>query len=479
MRTGQVWLVLTLVLVVWPGMGWAQTPARNELEPLKRQLAAQQQQIQQLQEMLRRQGMLLEGLQQQLAARTTAPPESGGAADAPPPGEPTAAQQAAAGGEQTTGLNKQIEGLQKKVEGLGNLRFFGDLRVRYEPSFQDGTPQRHRERGRLRFGATVPLTKELTGGFRIATGGLDNGQTTNQTFTGFFTRKPLDLDQYWLTYKPARLPWYSFTAGKFAYTWYRTELTFDNDINAEGFSQTLSFDFKDSPLTNLTLVGFALPFNELAAAGDSIAWGGQVQTQWKLSERVQLGLHAAGVNFRNADSIAQAIGAGTLRPSLALTNRVRLNNSGAVVGYVSKFAYLDLIAELNYRWRPRWPVRLTLDFVNNTRAADERSGYWAELALGRTQEKGDWQLGYTLIRIERDAIIGAFNFDDLRSGTNVLNHRFKVDHLVHKNITLEYTLLVGRLFNPHENLNLVPAAFQPQARDPFLLRMQFDVIYKF
>jgi len=371
---------------------------------------------------------------------------------------------------------KENDGLKGR---LRSLSFSGDLRIRYEPFFQAGTEQRHRERARFRFQVASKITDELSGGFRLTTGGLDNPQTTNQTFTGFFTRKAIDLDRFWLTYKPERASWLTVTAGKFEYPWFRTELTFDNDLNPEGFAQTLSFNFKDSPLTNLTLVGFELPFNEVGAGGDSFIWGGQVQTHWKLSEKTRLGLHAAGLNFRNVDALAAAIGNGSLRPSLGLSNLVRRNASGNIIGYAERFAYVDLIADLRYAWRPRWPVRLTLDFVNNVRASDERSGYWAEFSLGRIDEKGDWLLGYTLSRIEREAVIGAYNFDDLRSSTNVLNHRWRTAYQVHRNVTLEWTLLIGRLFNPQDNLNLVPGPFQPLGKDPYLKRMQFDVIYKF
>ncbi|MFQ5927265.1 MAG: hypothetical protein ACE5MH_07510, partial [Terriglobia bacterium] len=260
----------------------------------------------------------------------------------------------------------------------------------------------------------------------------------------------------------------------------RTELTFDNDLNPEGFSETLSFDFKDAPLANLTLVGFQLPFNELSTAGDSFIWGGQVQTHWKLGQRTRLGLHATGMNFRNVDAIARAIGAGALQPSLPLSNSVRVDAAGNIIGFGSRFAYLDLIAQLDHEFTPRWPLRVTLDFVNNTRArSTERSGYWAEVALGRTRKKGDWLFGYTLIRIEKDAVIGAYNFDDLRASSNVVNHRLRSSYQIHNNVRLDYTLLVGRLFNPQDNLNLVPSTFQLLKQDPFLKRMQFDVVYKF
>lgn len=485
MRKQRLWCVLVLFFAgVTPARGSDPVPAASkaELEALKTQLAAQQQQLQELQELLRQQGAQLDLLRQQLAQQMDGndPPAIAAPAQAVAPEPGDLAKKVDAVAEQTAELNTLVGDVQNAVKGLGNFSFSGDLRVRYEPFLQDGAPQRHRERARLRFQVRANISEELSGGFRLATGGLEDPISSVQSFTGFFTRKAVDLDQFWITYKPSRARWLTVTAGKFAYPWYHTELTFDNDLNPEGFSETVSFNFTDSPLANVTLVGFQLPFNELADAGDSFIWGGQVQTQWKLSERLRLGLYAAGMNFRNADAIARAMATGVVRPSLPLSNRVRLNGSGNVIGFAERFAYLNLIAELNYRLARRWPVRLTLDFVNNIRAAgNERSGYWAELAVGRTEEKGDWLFGYTFIRTEQDAVIGAYSFSDLRASTNILNHRLRAGYQIHKNVVFDYTLFIGRLFNPQENLNLVPVPFRPLGEDPFLHRMQFDVVYKF
>lgn len=489
MRRVSSWAVWMVILLVVSPVAAEERSAPAELDALKAQVAGLQAQVRELREVLRQQAATLAVLKRRQAEASSADasepaaasPQANGALDqqASLAERVQKLEESAAYLSADTAENQEPgEGLLKKR--LSNFSFSGDLRVRYEPFFQDGSPQRHRERARFRFQARARITDELSGGFRLATGNLSDPITTNQTFTGFFTRKTFNLDRFWLSYEPERVPWLSFTAGKFAYPWYRTELTFDSDLNPEGFTETLSFDFSDSPLTNLTVVGFQLPFNELSRAGDSFIWGGQVQTHWKLTDRARLGLYAAGLNFRNADAIARAIGEGALDPSLPLTNTVDTDAQGNILGFTEPFTYLDLIAELKYRLRPQWPLRLTFDFVNNVRAGSaERSAYWAEVALGETAEKGDWLFGYTLMRVEKDAVIGAFRFSDSRASTNVLNHRVRAGYQVHNNVTLDYTLLVGRLFNPQDNLNLVPAAFQPRAEDPFLTRMQFDVIYKF
>jgi len=235
-------------------------------------------------------------------------------------------------------------------------------------------------------------------------------------------------------------------------------------------------------------VGFELPFNEASGSYDSFIFGGQLQTRWKLGDKAFLGLHASGVNFNRADPIAVAIAGRTLRPSLANSNTYRLNSEGDVVGYASKFAYLDLIGVLDYKWSGRWPMMLMFNFVNNTRAAtSERSGYWAEISFGQLKEQRDIQFGYAYIWLEKDAVIGAFNESDLRSSTNVKNHRVQLGYQSFGNVTMQWTMWLGKLADPFQNSSLVPSGIRSSCtvapftgcHDSLLNRMQFDVVYKF
>jgi hypothetical protein len=89
--------------------------------------------------------------------------------------------------------------------------------------------------------------------------------------------------------------------------------------------------------------------------------------------------------------------------------------------------------------------------------------------VGQTKEPGDLNFGYTFIRLEREAVLAAFNFSDLRQPTNVVTHRLNTNYQLYKNVTVGYTLLVGRALQ---------TATSP-ALEPWLKRMQFDLIYKF
>jgi hypothetical protein len=404
------------------------------------------------------------------------------------------ADSTAAANQRLTKLEGDTSAYQKsndaKVKQLGNFNFSGDIRVRYEGFFQEGAPDRNRERVRLRFNVTGKVSDEISGGFSLATGTLDDPVSTNQSFTGFLNRKNIGVDKAYLTYKPNYAKPIKLEAGKFAYPWYRTPMTFDNDVNPEGFAQTLSFDLKSQVLKNLTFVGFQLPINEVSGGPDSFIIGGQMQAQFRLSSKARLGLYGAGLNFLRTDPLGQAAAArttGVLVGSLNNFNTLRRNSAGIVQGYAYKFLYLDTTMKLDLDTSSRFPTSLIFNFVNNTRGPRERSGYWTELNVGKQREAKDIQFGYAFARIEKDAVITAFNESDVRAGSNVIQHKLQFMYLFKSNVTGQFTAWIGRMANPLMNVDQVPAGVRSNCTgssvsgcyDPYLKRLQFDVIYKF
>ena len=121
---------------------------------------------------------------------------------------------------------------------------------------------------------------------------------------------------------------------------------------------------------------------------------------------------------------------GALVGSLNNSNTLRRNASGVVTGYAYKFAYLDAIMKLDLDTSPRFPTTILFNFVNNMRGPRERSGYWAELTVGKRKRQRTCSLVYSFIRIEKDAVISAFNESDLRSSTNVLHHKLQLAYHV-------------------------------------------------
>ncbi|MGH9509539.1 MAG: putative porin [Terriglobales bacterium] len=456
-----------------------------------------------------------------------------------------------------TALSTQDD--QKRVgalEGLVNrFRFTGDVRVRYENFFQgefvgaidpvegavvSNFPPRHRPRIRLRFGIQGKLNEDFTAGIFLASGSLDKNPTfadpvsTNETLTSFFERKVVGFDRGWITYNPQSHKWLELTGGKFAYTWARTVMTFDNDLNPEGFSEKASFNLTNPVLKNVNFTGMQLFFNESSGGFDSFAAGGQVGGRLQVGKRVTLTPSYTLLNWRNADSIAQNAsplgGATRIINANAMTNATR--NCGtatpeagcratsgiATREFVSKFLYSDLIVDANITtpWA-RWPVRVLGEYLQNLNAENkdplaigtQDTAYWAEATVGQTRNKNDFQFGYVFAHVEQDALISQFSESDMRAPTNVIQHRLTAAWRVRPNLLANYTFWIGRTLNCGlQNAVLVSGPLQPTAvngnpttlsgnrtyacnfttppatnpnnePEPLLKRMQFDLIYSF
>jgi hypothetical protein len=254
-----------------------------------------------------------------------------------------------------------------------------------------------------------------------------------------------------------------------------------------------------------------------------ITYGGQVQTTWHIAPHVSVSAFSGFYDFRGADAVAMALArASSKNPQTPLSGALPLTTGNPVqnstyttvattiitVGgsafptgvtsinnaqFASKFALFDNIARFDIdTGSAKFPLTFLGDYVQNTGAcgnlvnilpppansstqtfkqtvnapcvSNQRRGYWAEGRVGRLQEKGDFQAGYTRIFVEREAVLGNFNYSEMRQGTNVTEHRFDLFYQFDRSVQLGFTALVGR-----------PLA----TTEPWLTRLQFDTIYIF
>lgn len=386
-------------------------------------------------------------------------------------------------------LDKE-SGDKKFDEVAGVVRRFrpiGDIRVRFEPIFQDLTPDRYRARVRLRIGVEGKLNEDFFGAFQLATGTTENDPvSTNFTDGQFFSRKPIGVDKAYITYQPVKQKWVALTAGKFAPMWMKSSSWLDPDLNPEGGAEKLSFDLRHTGFVkNVSLVGMQLVYNEAAGSnlpvslgGDSVAFGGQASATLRFGSRVTTTLAGTGLNWINADSVVQAITAKTLAGNRNTNATV---GAGPNIRYASKFLYADFIADTTVKtWWDKYPLRLTLDWLDNPRAASDRNtALWAEAAMGQSKDKHDVQLGYAFGHIEQDAVIAAFNESELRAPTNILQHKFYIQWLPQKNTTLSFTDWIGRTLDRNLQNAALPPGLPKSQQDPYVKRMQFDLTYKF
>jgi hypothetical protein len=508
-----------------------------DIQALRDALAAQQEQIRALQAQLqnRDQG----GQTAQFATPTTSPapvqePQTQSTPDAQQ--NPSQPSQVAARAQsvQAGSSDERIRNLERQIKGIGPISFSGDVRLRAEPIWggpADESLERARGRVRVRFNALADLGEQFRTGITLASGDVNDPTTTNQTLTGFYTRKAVALDQAFVEFTPKQFKNITLVGGKFRYPWYNTELTWDKDLNPEGTAQTIGFKLDTPVLKKVALVGFELPFAEVASTVSAtdkrilqqITYGGQLQTAWQLGPRVTLSAYSGFYDFRGADFVALALAKASSKnpqtPSTGLlplgvgnpvqnstytttaTTIVTVGGTAYPTGvssvsnaqFASKFILFDNIARFDVKTgSERFPLAFIGDYVQNMGAcgnvpnlapapantatttykqtvnapciSNQRRGYWAEGRVGRLLNKGDMQFGYTRIYIEREAVLGNFNYSDIRQGSNVSQHRFDAFYQFDRNVQLGFTALIGR-----------PLA----STEPWLSRLQFDTIYIF
>ena len=256
---------------------------QQDVQTLKDTLTAQQQALEALKGELAKRDQNWQDAQQKLAAAQAAAEEAQKRATAVEAG---AEQDRAAYNElsgkmadvQTTLTSSALTMVedQKRLgtfeTALGRYRFTGDVRVRGENFNQQSTADRNRARIRARFGFEGKLG-DFTGGLSIASGSLGDPTSTNETLTNNFDRKTVGLDRAFVTYNPSQFKALQLTGGKFVYPWIRTGVTFDPDLNPEGFSEKLSFDLHNPVVKNVSVGAYELTYNEVSGGPDSYALG--------------------------------------------------------------------------------------------------------------------------------------------------------------------------------------------------------------
>jgi len=497
----------------------------KEVQDLKDAVAAQQQQIRQqnqLVDQLRTQvKQLLDSTQQANAAAQNAQSSVDQAKSAAVQAQQSATEAksvadqastnaievkgelaAVSGKEQDT--NRQLSALEALV---GRFRLSGDVRVRGEDYFQKGIPDRNLARIRVRVGIDGQLNEDFIGGLALATGSLGNPTSSNETLSGAFDRKTIGLDRGYITYNPVAHDWLSLTGGKFGYTWQRTSVTFDPDINPEGFNEKVSFNFS-GPVKNFTAQGIELLYNEAngktaVASQDSYALGGQVST------RLQFGPWTAtpsllSLKWNRPDALlqesafvtgatttgflptgsttavtgipipgeGQGCAKGNKLPSFApcvfapngMTNATFVDSKG-IPHFYSEFDYVDFIVNNQIQdGITRLPINLMVELLDNPEAAahpldakgnvisslgSQNKEYGFDLSVGQTKNKNDVQFGYSWYREEQDAAIASFVESDQRAPTNILQNRFYGLWKIRANTLASFTWWRGRALNTY------------------------------
>ena len=311
------------------------------------------------------------------------------------------------------------------------LRFNGDFRVRYEyTTTGNGSLSLGREVVRFRAGITYPVRDDITLRARIATGDPDDPNSTDVTLSSWLNDLTVSLDV--ASIETTHRHWAAY-GGKFFNPLQYTELVWDGDVNPQGVAGKVMLG--DAAKITGTLTGLYFIVDQQANNLSSDMAGGQLTVaipsgRWKVSGS------AAYYDYR-IRSLSTA-GPGDTRSN-------RLAPGGAA--YLSDFDMLDLILALDYSGiGERYPLRLVGDYVHNSGASDQNTGYGVDAYLGRSARQGDIRYRYGYGMAETDAVLAAFSHDNTTLGTNYEIHTLAVDAVPIGGFFLNATLYYYR---PH------------------------------
>lgn len=296
---------------------------------------------------------------------------------------------------------------------LSDLKFAGDLRLRYEYRDRSGAPQRDdRGRFRLRFGFTKAWPKDdLEIGFRLATGADNDPTSTNQSFGNMFQEYTVGIDRAYARWAPKQLKGFSLTAGKMAIPWESTNLTWDTDVNPDG----VWAEWKVPDLGALEpFVGagvFEL-FSSPAQPEANLAVY-QAGLRYAFTKDVKLSSAVVYYDYSNIDSAFANVAFFNANPR---GNTVRGGRLAA-----GEFGSVNLVNKLDWV-AYNLPMSAFVDFVHNTqdqdRLTDADNGLAIGFKVGQNKKKGDWSARYIWKHLEADATLAFFADSDFGFGSS-------------------------------------------------------------
>ncbi len=401
--------------------------------------------------------------------------------------------------------------LAKLPTWLDRITIFGDARTRFEGFYANNLKARNRFRLRARLGVSSRISDEIGATVRLATGNEKDPISTNQTLDSTFTRKPINLDQAYLTLTPGKTfhlqpGLFTVTAGKFGVNAYRTsELLWDDDLSPEGATETVSlFQQKDGFFRGLKLNAFQWIVDEVSGGDDPWMFGGQAVADMGFGDVATMTGSIGDFRYEELNAVAAKF----LEPTsknynnqLTRSNRLTYDATGKVTGYASNFNIFNANTDLDFPDPAGLgiPAGVFGDFACNTEASSGKNlGFYIGFGIGKAgkdfyhnglKNQGDWGMSYTYAWVQQDAVLSLFSYSDLdyqqakatqKGSTNVGAHILRFDYVLLPNLQLtaksEFINALNQSAASAVNSSGMPTAL---AGNSTLTRIQLDAVYKF
>jgi hypothetical protein len=350
----------------------------------------------------------------------------------------------------------------------------GDFRYRYEHIRDDSRgndrdDNRNRNRIRARVGLEAMLNDEIDLGFQLSTGevvdanGNDEGDpvSNNQSLKNAWSLKNIWLSEAYFDYHPTYAPGLSLLGGKVKrpfVTPVDSELIWDSDVYPEG--GVIAYH---KPLDQLELFasGYGFWVVERAREGDSGMFGGQGGAKYNLTVLDDKAYIMAGGSYYDFGSVE---GEQFFVEDDPFGNTEDPLEPGV---FAEDFNLVNLFGEFGFHVRGL-PVAAFADYVVNTAANDEDTGWSLGFKLGKAKDPRTWEARYLYKKVEKDAVFGTFTDSDFGGGgTNAEGHEINLVYALSKNWSVAATYF-------HNDINIASG----EQEDDFQ-RVQLDMMFKF
>jgi hypothetical protein len=324
------------------------------------------------------------------------------------------------------------------------MKFKADFRLRYQYNHNERNAfNQHRGRYRVRFGADTLVTDRFNMSFGLASGSSVDSRSTNQTLTGNFSKKNVYIDYAYGEYTAS--DYLTFSGGRMKMPiWTPTDMAWDSDLNPEGVSAKVSYK-ADALKEYFVNSGFLVLNEDLGTRADPYIIFGQPGFTLA-SEDASFDMRAAAAYYdyahvKHATPLAN-------RPST--TDGYQLTNTTITASSVYKYGYDAIHPSLELNYTLLQPINIPLlgnisylsvfgEYIKNI-SAPRGTGWIAGVRVGQraVAEPGQWQLRYSIRRLEKNAVPDAYPDSDFYGGsTSVRGHRVTASVGLARNVTLD------------------------------------------
>ncbi len=339
-----------------------------------------------------------------------------------------------------------------------------------------------RARIRARLAIDAEINQAVQAGIRFSTGNQTSPVSTSSTSGDAANRFGLKIDRAFIRYKPQS--WLTVDAGRFANPFANAELMFAPELGLDGFTASVRPKF-DSQVSPFATVG-TFPLRNDSFAGNRRLNGAQLGADWAFSEKSNLKFAYGRYTFAGAagnpmsDSTSPAYNSTEYESgyrqrgnTLFRINQDPFVTASPVYGLASKFNVSSLYGALELKHFD--PTRLVLSaesIINKgfdgadvaqrvgLPIGSRNKGYTVRMLAGEPviTRQGQWQLGFGVRKLERDATLDALTDPDfVLGGTNVKGQFITFGYGIEKNTSLALRYLSGETIDaPLSNPSLQP-----------------------